>query len=146
MFDGCTDLTKVLLEGGSTLTYTDLGVDENKVVTRWNEDNLTWTLDAEGTMTISGTGAMKDYGTENLSPAASKSSSVNRIVIQEGVTIIGSSAFDSCSNLASIEIPEGVTNIGAFAFYNCGGLTSIEIPRSCQKHRKGCVCRVWRLN
>ena len=52
VFDGCTALTEVLLEGGSTLTYTDLGVDANKVVTRWNEGDLTWTLDAEGTLTI----------------------------------------------------------------------------------------------
>ena len=36
----------------------------------WIEDNLTWTLYADGTLTISGTGAMKDYNAaENLSPA-----------------------------------------------------------------------------
>ena len=34
--------------------------EETGAVT-WNEDNLTWTLDAEGTLTISGSGAMKDY-------------------------------------------------------------------------------------
>ena len=31
----------------------------------WNEDNLTWTLTADGTLTISGTGAMKDYDYDN---------------------------------------------------------------------------------
>ena len=67
-FSGCTALTEVLLEGGSTLTYTDLGVDANKVVTRWNEGDLTWTLTADGTMTISGSGAMKAYDTDD-SPA-----------------------------------------------------------------------------
>ena len=39
----------------------------------WKEGNLTWTLDAEGTMTISGSGAMKDYSyddnDDNPSPA-----------------------------------------------------------------------------
>ena len=64
-FSGCTALTEVLLEGGSTLTYTDLGVDANKVVTRWNEGDLTWTLTADGTMTISGSGAMKAYDTDD---------------------------------------------------------------------------------
>ena len=130
VFDGCTDLTEVLLEGSSTLTSESFGEVANKVVTRWNEDNLTWTLDADGTMTISGSGAMKDYGTENLSPAASKSSSVNRVVIQEGVTSIGKCAFEWCSSLTSIEIPESVKSIGDSAFSNCTGLTSINIPKS----------------
>ena len=31
----------------------------------WIEDNLTWTLTADGTLTISGTGAMKDYSYNN---------------------------------------------------------------------------------
>ena len=35
----------------------------------WIEDNLTWTLDADGTLNISGTGAMKNYDSiDNLSP------------------------------------------------------------------------------
>ena len=59
-FSGCTALTEVLLENGSTLTSENLGVDENIIKTYWNEGNLTWTLDAEGTMTISGSG-YEDY-------------------------------------------------------------------------------------
>ena len=43
----------------------------------WNEDDLTWTLTADGTMTISGTGAMKDYITDN-SPATKKKDSVKK--------------------------------------------------------------------
>ena len=36
----------------------------------WIEDNLTWTLTADGTLTISGTGAMKNYNSsDNRSPA-----------------------------------------------------------------------------
>ena len=96
----------------------------------WNEGNLTWTLTADGTMTISGSGAMKGYSWYSGSPATQKKDNVKKVVIQEGVTSIGNSAFYNCSNLKSIEIPEGVTSIGAFAFYNCGGLTSIEIPET----------------
>ena len=94
----------------------------------WNEGNLTWTLTADGTMTISGTGTMKNYS--NDSPATQKKASVKKVVIQEGVTSIGKYAFKDCSNLASIEIPEGVTSIGGCAFQNCTGLTSISIPQS----------------
>ncbi len=50
--------------------------------------------------------------------------------IPEGVTSIGSSAFDGCSSLASITIPEGVTSIGDYAFYGCSSLATITIPQS----------------
>ena len=113
-FSGCTALTEVLLEGGSTLTSESFGEVANKVVTRWNEDNLTWTLTADGTMTISGTGAMRDYYHD--SPAAQKKDSVKKVVIEDGVTSIGTFAFSDCTGLTSIEIPEGVTSIGGSAF------------------------------
>ena len=115
MFDGCTALTEVLLEGGSTLTSENFGEVANKVVTRWNEDNLTWTLTADGTLTISGTGAMKEYGAGS-SPAAQKKDSVKKVVIEDGITNIVDFAFFDCTVLESIEIPGSVASIGNFAF------------------------------
>ena len=128
-FYGCNNLT-VYLENGSTLTSNDLGVDESKIVSYWNEDNLTWTLDADGTLTISGTGAMKDYDYyyNNPSPAAQKKDSVKKVVIEDGVTSIGDDAFYYCESLTSITIPDSVTSIGNHAFYDCSSLPSITIP------------------
>ena len=83
----------------------------------WIEDNLTWTLDADGTLNISGKGAMKNYNYyDNPSPASQKKDSVKKVVIEDGVTSIGNSAFDSCSNLTSITIPDSVSSIGNFVF------------------------------
>ena len=102
-----------------------------KGYTYWNEDNLTWKLDADGTLTISGTGAMKDYDYyNNPSPASQKKDSVKKVVIEDGVTSIRNSAFYDCNSLTSITIPNSVTSIGAYAFSNCYYLTNITIPNS----------------
>lgn len=50
------------------------------------------------------------------------------VVIPDGVTEIGSSAFASCSTLTSVVIPEGVTKIGDKAFNGCYNLTSVTLP------------------
>ena len=53
----------------------------------------------------------------------------SKVIIQEGITSIGSYAFDSCTSLTSIAIPEGVTSIGQGAFSGCSGLTGgLVIP------------------
>ena len=95
----------------------------------WIEGNLTWTLYEDGTLTISGTGAMKSYRNDD-SPAVQKKDNVKKVVIEDGVTSIGESAFYSCKSLTSITIPDSVTSIGFTAFYACSSLTSITIPGS----------------
>ena len=108
--------------------------DCDKVVekgyTYWNEDNLTWKLDADGTMTISGTGAMKNYNSDDNPSPAYKNSNVKTVVIEDGVTSIGNYAFSDCSSLTSITIPDSVTSIGYYAFFYCTSLTSITISDS----------------
>ena len=102
-----------------------------KGYTYWNEGNLTWKLDADGTLTISGTGTMKDYDyNNNPSPANQKKDSVKKVVIKDGVTSIGNFAFYNCKSLTSITIPDSVTSIELAAFNNCNNLTSITIPDS----------------
>ena len=96
---------------GITASAEETGEGTESGSQTWHYGDLTWTLDADGTMTISGSGAMTD------SPAGGNSN-VKKVVIENGVTSIGDYAFDSCSNLASIEIPSGVTSIGSSALYN----------------------------
>ena len=90
--------------------------------------NLTWTLDDEGTLRIEGKGRMKDYNWRNGSPWYNYRSSVKSVVIGEGVTSIGGSAFYGCSSLTSVIISSSVTSIGYSAFSGCSSLTSVTIP------------------
>lgn len=92
-------------------------------------NNLEWTLDSEGTLTISGTGKMEDYSIGSA-PWNRRRGDVLQAVIQEGVTSIGDSAFYSCDRLASAAISDGVSSIGDCAFLDCHGLTGVTIPGS----------------
>ena len=90
-------------------------------------DNLTWQLTDDGVLTISGTGAMSDYGSSDT-PWVDYRDRIKSVVLESGVNQIGKYAFSDCSNLTDVTIPEGVTGIAAYAFNRCTGLKSISIP------------------
>lgn len=56
--------------------------------------------------------------------------SYTSVTIGDGTTIIGSRAFEGCSNLQSVSISDSVTNIGDYAFKSCTLLSNINIPDS----------------
>ncbi len=92
-------------------------------------ENATWAFDTETQiLTISGSGAMADYNSSTM-PWKDLKANIQSVVINEGITIIGRSAFLGCANLNSVIIPESVTTIGQSAFKNCTSL-SISIPKT----------------
>ena len=93
-------------------------------------ENLTWTLDTDGLLTISGTGEMEDYSSYGNVPWNGLVDKINCVVIRNGVTSISWGAFMGCTGLTSVTIPNSVTSIGDGAFRNCTGLTSVTIPDS----------------
>ena len=98
-----------------------------------NENDVTWQLaltSTSGVLTISGTGAMVDYGGSDGQLWKDYRSFITSVVIEDGVTSIGNYAFSKCANLTSVIIPNGVTSLGDNAFNECTGLTSIDIPAS----------------
>jgi len=87
-------------------------------------DNLTWELDGEGTLTISGTGTMYSFA-ENGAPWYGYSSAIQNVALGENVTSIGDYAFNGFSIPTSITIPTSVTTIGEGAFNGCTGLKDV---------------------
>ena len=87
---------------------------------------VTWTLDSEGVLTISGSGDMYNYGISGT-PWYGSRSRVKSAVIAEGVTSIGSYAFFYCTSLTSVTIPDSVTSIGDGAFASCTSLAGIWV-------------------
>ena len=72
---------------------------------------------------------MPNYG-DYKAPWYNDRDKIKTVVIEDGVTNIGNSAFEICFNLTSVEIPNSVTSIGDNAFNSCKSLTSVEIPNS----------------
>lgn len=93
-------------------------------------ENLTWELDCEGVLTISGTGEMTNYEDESPALWYEHKESISAVVIKNGITSIGDRAFYVCRNLTSVEIPNSITSIGYMAFSTCTSLTSVTIPNS----------------
>ena len=109
-------------------------------------DNVTYVLTDDGTLTISGSGAMGDYplwydnsiqiksviieqGVTSIGDGAfAYRSSLASATISNSVTSIGDEAFAYCGSLASVTIPNGVTSIGEWAFAGCSSLASMTIP------------------
>ena len=106
----------------------DVGAETGKVTAKLSED---------GTLTISGSGAMADFvkGAHLGKAAASAADgrtvpwygdNVKKVVVENGVTSVGENAFDGCVNLISVTIGKDVASIGAGAFSGNSALASIS--------------------
>ncbi len=114
-----------------------LSVRAETIASGTSEEGFRWELDSEGTLTISGEGAMEDhspagagYGSWVNANVGFHDVKIQKVIISEGITKIGNSAFASCLYLKSVEIPDTVTEIGGWAFLTCEELQEIEIPSS----------------
>ena len=109
-------------------------------------ENITWSLDSEGTLTITGSGDMSgdqcawvDYAEQvknvvfngeitSISERAFKgNSNLGSIVLPDSIDSIGNNAFRDCTNLKTVTFPDSLTRIGTAAFYNCSNLDNVEL-------------------
>ena len=89
-------------------------------------NGVTWSLSA-GTLTISGSGAMYDYGELNKAPWVAYADSIRSVVVGDGVTKIGNFAFSQMENLTAVTIADSVQEIGNYAFFECAGLVTLNL-------------------
>ena len=93
-------------------------------------ENAYYVLYSNGRLLLRGSGATYDYEI-GRSPFW-ENENIRSLVISDGITAIGSSVFERCSNMATASLPTSLTEIGkrAFFMYNLGGLTALSIPSS----------------
>lgn len=141
-FSGCTALKDIYYDGSvgalKRLTYNaDITSDCNLHGTSLDNgtcgDNLTWILGLDGILTISGSGEMENYDYRSVAPWYSKRNEIQSVVVEPGVTSIGSFAFPSYSRLVAVTFPESVVSIGMCAFRDCNNLTDVTLPRNVTK-------------
>ena len=116
----------------STNLYSYAGTvcsDEMKSGGRQKQTNYSWD-EASGTLTVTGSCDMEDYSASSPAPWAGYRNKIKKVIVESGVTGIGSYAFENCKNLSSVEIGNTVQKIGEGAFSNCLTLKSVTIPSS----------------
>ena len=108
------------------------------------DGGLAWNLTKAGTLTISGQGAMPDFSSAEEQPWSNNSGQIRKVVIENGVTTIGSCAFWNCG-IFSAEISPSVTAIGNNAFYG-SSLISVTIPSSVAAIGDSAFCQCQNLS
>ena len=140
-FEECVNLRDIYFDGSKTawgrLDFSEMGLHSATVhfiSSGTCGENLTWNFDADtGTLTISGSGDMENYGPDHARPWDDYSADVQQVVVKEGVTGIGANSFSSCDALTSVTVPSSVTEIRENAFFGCDAMENIHYAGSSEQ-------------
>lgn len=148
-FNGMKNLKKVYFSGTISewetgIQWADKGYQIGVAITTNEEiasgscgQALTWSLGTAGDLTVSGTGDMASF-TATGAPWAEYRDQVKLVIVGQGVTSIGSSAFQDCKNLETVSLPGSLTALGEAAFLRCGKLTNVKLPASLKSVGEDC--------
>lgn len=89
-------------------------------------EDLKWSF-ADGTLTITGRGAMTDYSYHSYAPWYSFREEIYRLELPKELTHVGSMAFYGCENLQTISLPSKVESVGEMAFAQCAGALILNL-------------------
>ena len=138
-FEGCSELMDVYYSGtaeqwqavnnqDATIADANIHCADQEIpgVKHGTWNGVTWRLAPDGTLTVSGHGSIT-AGYSWWFPWNSFKEEILKIVIEDGVTSVGTNAFPDCPNLKTIEIAGSVTSLGTQAFANCHKLEEVHL-------------------
>ena len=70
---------------------------------------------------------------QTVSSGAFQDTDIREVVLEEGITYIGLSAFASCYDLESVQFPQSLREIDNNAFANCRELSQLHIGKNVQR-------------
>ena len=152
-FSGNGEVTVTLSNGKIVHVFVTNNVETHEW-TNGSAGHGTWSIDGNGVLVISGTGALPDYGNSNGAPWYSAQKRFNKVVLTDGITkiggrnfqgmtgiteadfsacstleTIGNNAFADCTGLTSVNMAgSSIKNIGDYAFEKCNALTTVALP------------------
>ena len=118
--DGITDNPRIIILTQDTTFTAEFAIDKSGTC---GENNaLTWTYDDQSkTLTITGSGTLTDNYTFGLEAP----SEMNTLIVGDGVTAIGDSAFYGMTTINHLFIGANVASIGNYAFAECRNFDDI---------------------
>lgn len=99
-------------------------------------DGVTWELTGS-VLRISGKGAMANYRELSLAPWAEYAQQIGSIIVEDGVTTVGSYAFFCLENVTAASLADSVKDVGEFAFFQCSALSLLDLGQGVQVLGKG---------
>ena len=88
-----------------------------------------WEYDEDSCeLVITGGGEIDDYQSGKKTPWSGVRNSIETVLIDSGITRIGSNAFNGCGSLMSVELPDTLISIGNNAFSGCAYLEDVSLP------------------
>lgn len=118
---------------GQAVTAAVQGIEEenSEIVASGEDLNVTWSLDSDGLLIISGSGPMGEmYAQWPPNLAWRKyNQQIKKVIINSGVTSISEVAFEACFNLTEVELCDTITSIEKNAFFVCENLKKITLPK-----------------
>lgn len=102
---------------------------------------ITWVVDDDGTLTISGEGEMEDYKRYPEEPWWRLAGEIKKVVVEDGITHIGTKAFMYFDNLNSVVIGDDVEELNG-SFIECCELKDVTIGKSVRSVNDFIECRV----
>ena len=124
-----TDVVIVGLASSTAQAYADSNGLEFRELALCG-DNITWSLSTDGVLTLTGTGAMYDYSSSNRAPWYAQAANIKSILIGEGITVIGTRAFDEMKKVTEVTLPSTLTMIKDNAFRYCHALIKVNFTKS----------------
>ena len=95
-----------------------------------NEESFSWKLTTDGVLTVTGNGKMEMAYEYDDFPWEDYKKYIDEIVIEEGITTIGYSAFENCVYLKKVALPDSLIDIYGSAFSYCELLEEIKLPKN----------------
>lgn len=117
------DTKLVLAEGGAMVKLIDKGECNA---------NISWRLGYDEILYITGNGHIPNYNFDNV-PWGAYCESISKVVVEDGIDVIGKNAFLGCYNLVSVELAPTVRLIEDGAFYGCKAISEIILPENLRR-------------